>query len=295
MLRLMQQFAPRRFAASLPAGTTVPPPRIMRFLSDDHDEHWGVFVNVEETAARVARRNDEGKLELTTLVRPVTVVLPPVDPPQIYCIGLNYGAHATEVKMERPLYPIVFAKTINTLIGHGGAIVLPAVAADECDYEAELAVVIGREAKNVSVEKAMDYVLGYTVANDVTARKWQGKKGGGQWIRGKSFDTFLPLGPYVVPRDSIDLNDTRIRTWVNGDLVQDGNTGDMLASVPELVSFLSQDTTLLPGSIILTGTPAGVGYTRGVFLRPGDVIRIAIYGVGELRNAVVAADAQTAT
>lgn len=158
------------------------------------------------------------------------------------------------------------------------------------DYEAELAVVIGREALNVSKEDALDYVLGYTCANDVTARRWQGKKGGGQWARGKSFDTFAPLGPWVVPAKLIpDPQALRIRTILNGKVVQDGNTSDMHFGVAELIEFLSQGTTLHPGTVILTGTPAGVGYTQDppVFLKAGDTVEVEIEGVGKLTNPVM--------
>ena len=168
---------------------------------------------------------------------------------------------------------------------------IPRCASDppEVDYEAELAVIIGRECKDVSVENALDFVAGYTIANDVTARRWQGKRGGGQWVRSKSFDTFLPLGPFLVPRREVDLKaGLRIRTWHNGDLVQDGTTADMLFDVPALIAFLSQGTTLLPGTVILTGTPAGVGYTRGVYLKSGDTVRISIDGLGTLFNTVAA-------
>ena len=171
------------------------------------------------------------------------------------------------------------------------AIVIPRVASDppEVDYEAELAVVIGRECKDVPAERALEYVAGFTIANDVTARRWQGKRGGGQWVRSKSFDTFLPLGPFLVPRNEVDLKaGLRIRTWLNGDVVQDGSTADMIFDVPTLISFLSQGTTLLPGTVILTGTPAGVGYTRGVYLQSGDTVRITIDGLGTLFNTVAA-------
>jgi 2-keto-4-pentenoate hydratase/2-oxohepta-3-ene-1,7-dioic acid hydratase in catechol pathway len=149
-------------------------------------------------------------------------------------------------------------------------------------------VIIGREAKDVSPNQAMAHVLGFTIANDVTARRWQGGRGGGQWTRSKCFDTFLPLGPFVVPRDAVNLEDTAIRTWVNGELRQDSNTSQMIFRVPQLVSFLSQGTTLLPGSLILTGTPAGVGYVTQRYLAPGDVVRVQIAGLGELRNTVAA-------
>lgn len=171
---------------------------------------------------------------MTDDVRTIEAILPPVDPPAVYCVGLNYADHAEEVKMPAPVHPIVFTKTVNTLTGHRSAIIIPAVAAEpaEVDYEAELAVVIGKEAKNVRAEHAMDFVAGFTIANDVTARRWQGKKGGGQWTRGKCFDTFLPLGPYVVPKSRVNLADTKIRTWVNGELVQDGNTSQSESAHP---------------------------------------------------------------
>ena len=194
--------------------------------------------------------------------------------------------------MDLPRYPIIFMKPITALTGHKGSIIIPHCASDppEVDAEAELAVVIGREAHNVSEEDAMSHVLGYTIANDVSARRWQGKRGGGQWIRGKGFDTFFPLGPFLAPKSCVNLANTRIRSWVNGDCFQDGNTSQMLFSVPKLIAFLSQGTTLLPGTVISTGTPAGVGYLKGRFLAPGDVVTIEIEGIGRLRNSVAAED-----
>lgn len=225
--------------------------------------------------------------------RRVLRILPPIDPPAIYCIGLNYVDHAKEVGMPLPERPIVFTKTSNTLLGHRGAIVIPAVARDppEVDYEGELAVIIGAAAKNVSEARAMEHVLGFTVANDVSARRWQKSAGGGQWARGKGFDTFLPLGPFVARPSAVDLSDCSIRTWLNGQLVQDGNTRDMVASVPRIIAYLSQGTTLAPGTVICTGTPAGVGYVRGRFLRVGDEVRVSIGGIGTLMNTVEEEDA----
>jgi 2-keto-4-pentenoate hydratase/2-oxohepta-3-ene-1,7-dioic acid hydratase in catechol pathway len=183
--------------------------------------------------------------------------------------------------MDPPALPIVFAKAVTSLVGHRGAIVLPRVARDEVDYEGELGVVIGREAKNVREEDALSHVLGYVPCNDVTARRWQGKKGGGQWLRGKSFDSFLPCGPFLTPAAAVpDPQALRIRTLVNGELVQDGTTASMLVSVAKIIAFLSQGTTLLPGTLILTGTPAGVGYTRGVYLKRGDTVSVTIDAPG---------------
>jgi 2-keto-4-pentenoate hydratase/2-oxohepta-3-ene-1,7-dioic acid hydratase in catechol pathway len=159
------------------------------------------------------------------------------------------------------------------------------------DYECELAVVIGKTARNVKRENALDYVLGYTCANDVSARDWQMKWGGGQWCRGKTFDTFAPMGPCLVLKDEIpDPNTLRIKTILNGDVMQDWNTDDMIFDVPTLIEFLSGDTTLLPGTVILTGTPHGIGAARKppVFLRAGDTVSIEIEKIGTLTNPVIA-------
>ena len=264
--------------------------RIVRFQAEDGSEHFGVFTDVTESACRIAKPSPTtGKMTISDEIKNVDIILPPVDPPAIYCIGLNYADHAKEVNMEQPRYPLVFMKPVTALTGHNNAIVIPTVASDppEVDYEAELAVVIGRTAKNVEEDEAMDYVLGYTIANDVSARRWQGKRGGGQWTRGKGFDTFLPLGPYLVPKSEIpDPHKLRIRTTVNGDTVQDGTTANMMFTIPKLIAFLSQSTTLLPGTVICTGTPAGVGYTRNVYLQRGDVVAIHIEGIGTLINSV---------
>jgi 2-keto-4-pentenoate hydratase/2-oxohepta-3-ene-1,7-dioic acid hydratase in catechol pathway len=283
-----RQISRRPFSFAAPA----PDKRIVRFHDESGEALFGVFTDATQSRCRVARASAEtGRMALTDEVVAVDIILPPVDPPAVYCIGLNYVDHAAEVKMPMPQFPLVFMKPVTSLTGHNSAIVIPTVASEppEVDYEAELAVVIGRECKNVSAERAMDYVLGYTVANDVTARRWQGKKGGGQWIRGKGFDSFLPLGPWLVPRAEVpDPHKLRIRTTVNGDTVQDGSTESMFFKIPQLIEFLSQGTTLLPGTVILTGTPAGVGYTRGVFLKRGDVVSIHIEGIGQLTNTVAA-------
>lgn len=267
---------------------------IVRFIADDGEQYFGVFSDVTQARCRIAQRDEAGRLRLSDTEKAVDIVLPPVDPPAVYCVGLNYVDHAREVKMDMPAYPILFSKPVTALTGHNSAIIIPAVARDppEVDYEAELAVVIGTECKNVSEERAMDVVLGYTVANDVSARRWQGpKRGGGQWLRGKAFDTFLPLGPYIVPKSQVpDPHNLKIRTLLNGELVQDGNTASMFYKIPQLISFISQGTTLLPGTVICTGTPAGVGYTRSppLYLKRGDVVSISIEGIGTLRNPVAA-------
>jgi 2-keto-4-pentenoate hydratase/2-oxohepta-3-ene-1,7-dioic acid hydratase in catechol pathway len=271
------------------------PPRVVRFIaSHDNEEYFGVFADPSETSCKVCMRDeDTGKLSVTSIEYPVEMILPPVEPPAVWCVGLNYADHAAEVKITPPEHPLLFSKAVSSLVGHRGAIVIPRVASDppEVDYEAELAVVIGREAKNVSEAQALSYVLGYCIANDVTARRWQGKKGGGQWARGKSFDTFLPLGPYLTPAAAVpNPQNLTIRTLLNGNLVQDSNTSFMITPIAKLISFISQGTTLLPGTVILTGTPAGVGYTRGTYLAPGDTVSIQIEGLGMLTNNVVAED-----
>ena len=218
--------------------------------------------------------------------------LSPLAPTQIIGIGLNYRRHAEETKAKIPEYPIVFFKNLLAATGPEQPIVIPAhLASSEVDYEGELAVVIGRTCRNVSRERALDHVLGYTCANDVSARDWQIARGGSQWSRGKSFDTFAPLGPWLVTKDEIpDPNALRISTTLNGERVQDSTTADMIFDVPRLIEFLSGDTTLAPGTVILTGTPAGVGMARKPprWLAPGDVVTVEIEGIGQLTNTVEA-------
>jgi 2-keto-4-pentenoate hydratase/2-oxohepta-3-ene-1,7-dioic acid hydratase in catechol pathway len=217
--------------------------------------------------------------------------LAPVAPSQILCIGLNYRKHAEETNAKIPEYPVLFMKGVNAVAHPGDPIVLPRrLRSDEVDYEGELAVVIGRAAKNVPRERALEYVLGYTCANDVSARDWQKRYGGGQWCRGKTFDTFAPLGPRLVTTDEIgNPNALRIATLVNGERLQDSTTADMIFDVPQLIAFLSGSTTLVPGTVILTGTPHGVGMARTPprWLLPGDVVSVEIEAIGTLTNPVV--------
>jgi 2-keto-4-pentenoate hydratase/2-oxohepta-3-ene-1,7-dioic acid hydratase in catechol pathway len=217
-------------------------------------------------------------------------LLAPLRPTAIFCIGLNYRKHAAESNAPIPEHPVVFMKSIGSVQNPGDNIFLPShLKSQEVDYECELAVVIGKACKNVSKANALDYVLGYTCANDVSARDWQLKFGGGQWCRGKTFDTFAPLGPCLVLKDEIpDPNKLRIQTVLNGSVMQDWNTDDMIFDVPALIEFLSGDTTLLPGTVILTGTPHGIGAARKppIFLKDGDVVTIEIEKIGSLTNPV---------
>ena len=221
----------------------------------------------------------------------VQKLLAPVQPAAIIGIGLNYRFHAEETKSAIPEHPIVFMKLPGAVQNPGDPILLPRqLRSDRVDYEAELAVVIGKTARNVSRERALDHVLGYTCGNDVSARDWQKNAGGGQWCRGKTFDTFCPLGPVLVTRDEIpDPGQLTLKTVLNGEVMQDWHTGDMIFDVPALIEFLSASTTLQPGTVILTGTPHGVGMARTprVWLQPGDTVTIEIEGIGALTNPVM--------
>ena len=212
--------------------------------------------------------------------------LPFARPSKIVCVGLNYVDHAAESKMEVPTRPLLFAKWPNALIGPGQPIVLPAEA-KEVDYEAELGIVIARTARKVSVDDALDFVAGYTCANDVSARDVQFADG--QWTRGKSFDTFCPVGPALVPAAEIaDPQTLRIRCLVNGEALQDASTTDMIFPIAELIAYISDGIQLEPGDLILTGTPPGVGFARTppIFLEDGDEVTVEIEGVGTLTNPV---------
>jgi len=213
----------------------------------------------------------------------------PVGAPQkVLAIGRNYAEHARETGQEPPTTPIVFAKMPSSIIGPGDPIIYSKAHSQQVDYETELAVVIGRRTRMVSPDDALDYVLGYTVCNDVSARDVQ--FGEGQWVRGKSFDTFCPLGPWIVTTDEIpDPQVLKISARLNGQTMQDSSTAEMIFSVAALVSFLSLAITLEPGDVIATGTPPGVGFARTppVFLLDGDTAEMEVEGIGILRNPVV--------
>jgi 2-keto-4-pentenoate hydratase/2-oxohepta-3-ene-1,7-dioic acid hydratase in catechol pathway len=229
--------------------------------------------------------------QLTSEKADVAKVLAPIIPTNILCIGLNYRHHAAETGAKLPEFPVLFMKGVNTVQNPGDPIQLPThLRSNEVDYECELAVVIGKVCKNASRQNALDYVLGYTCANDVSARDWQKQFGGGQWCRGKGFDTFCPLGPCLVTPDEIpNPNTLKIRTVVNGEVLQDWTTEDMIFDVPRLIEFLSGSTTLLPGTVILTGTPHGVGMARKPprWLKAGDQVSVEIEKIGTLTNPVM--------
>ncbi|MBP2070931.1 fumarylacetoacetate hydrolase family protein [Thermoanaerobacterium butyriciformans] len=203
-------------------------------------------------------------------------LLPPCEMTKAVCVGLNYGDHIEEMGDKRPDEPTLFIKPATAAIGYDDYIVIPKMS-ERVDYEGELAVVMKKTAKDVSEDEALDYVLGYTIANDVTARDLQSKDG--QWTRAKSFDTFLPIGPWI--ETDLDPSNLEIKTYVNGILKQHSNTKHLIFSVPKLVSFISHVMTLNPGDVILTGTPSGVGP-----IKSGDVVTIEIEGIGKLTNKV---------
>lgn len=214
---------------------------------------------------------------------------PIVDPRKIICVGLNYKDHAAESGSPIPKDPVLFSKYPTALIGHGETIVLPRVS-QEVDYEAELVIVIGKKGRHITAKNALDHVAGYTVGHDVSARDWQLKKDGKQWMVGKTFDTFAPCGPYLVTRDEVpDAQKLPIQLRLNGQTMQKSNTEQMIFGVAELLTYISQVMTLEPGDLIYTGTPPGVGNARKppVFLKDGDVVEVEIEGLGVLRNSVV--------
>ena len=263
--------------------------KLIRYLDSSNRINFGS----EQTDGSTLRIDGDifGSHRVTTDRADIAKLLAPIAPTQILCIGLNYRHHASESGAKTPERPILFVKGINTVQHPGDPIQIPThLPSHEVDYECELAVVIGRACKNVSRADALDYVLGYTCANDVSARDHQLKLGGGQWCRGKFFDTFAPLGPRLVTRDEIpNPNDLKIATVLNGERVQNWTTADMIFDVATLIEYLSGSTTLVPGTVMLTGTPHGVGMAAKPsprWLRPGDQVTIEIEGIGSLVNGV---------
>ncbi|MEE9564674.1 MAG: fumarylacetoacetate hydrolase family protein [Candidatus Hydrothermarchaeaceae archaeon] len=216
---------------------------------------------------------DGGRLRIENLE-----YLSPVKPSKIICVGLNYVDHAKELKMEIPGNPILFMKPPSAVIGHEGKVKYPNMA-QKLDYEAELAIVIGKKCKDVPAKNALDVIMGYTCFNDITARDLQEKDV--QWTRAKSFDTFAPIGPHIVTKDKIDPDSLDIKMFVNGELCQNSNTKNFIFDVSHLIEFVSEVMTLYPGDVIATGTPPGVGQVK-----PGDKMEVVIEGIGTLRNYV---------
>lgn len=263
--------------------------RIIRFIDGNGNETLGIPKG--EDRAEVLKGELFAPLTPTGRIVAIEKLLAPLVPSNIYCIGLNYRAHADETGMEIPTVPVLFMKPTTTLNHPHDPVRIPKCCQQkpELDYEGELAVVIGQKVANVSESEALDFVFGYTIGNDVSARRWQ-KHTGGQWIRGKSFDTFCPLGPVLVTADEIkNPHQLQLETRINGRRCQYSSTDDMIFSVARLIAFISQSTTLLPGTVILTGTPHGVGFAMDppCFLKAGDTVSITIDKIGELVCPVV--------
>jgi len=264
--------------------------KIIRFVSEDKKVFIGCYSLDRPDTAKIIKGDILGAYEITDREAKVRHLLAPIVPVNILALGINYKKHGDETAMSYPDQPILFLKATSSLTGHESPIILPSAGPDHVDYEAELACVIGRQAKNISPADAMDYIFGYTCANDVSARDWQFEKQKGQWARGKSFDTFCPLGPWMVTKDEIaNPDDLSIRAVLNGRTVQEASTSEMIFNLSTVVSSLSRSMTLLPGTVILTGTPEGVGFTRKppLFLKDGDVVSIEIEKIGTLTNGVI--------
>jgi 2-keto-4-pentenoate hydratase/2-oxohepta-3-ene-1,7-dioic acid hydratase in catechol pathway len=276
-------------AVSVFAGEGVSPMKLIRFVSEQGETLYGAYNEQRPQRSRILRGDFATGFEETGEEAVIERLLAPVAPPNVLALGLNYRKHADETRVSYPEIPVIFIKANTTVIGPGETILLPSAGPDRVDYECELAIVIGKKTKNVTRAAAMECIFGYTCANDVSARDWQIEKQKKQWARGKSFDTFCPLGPWIVTKDEIpDANALKIRTILNGQVLQDSTTSDMIFDVPTIVSDLSRSITLLPGTVILTGTPEGVGFTRkpAVYLKDGDSVTIEVERIGQLTNPV---------
>lgn len=251
---------------------------VIEFLRGDYWDRVHRLIEVADDLPKEAFV----ELEWMRIGSPVPV------PGKVVALGLNYRDHAAELKMKLPEEPLLFSKAPTAVCGPYDPIVYPTVT-NQLDYEVELAVIIGRKCKDATEDEALKYVAGYTVLNDVTARDLQAKDT--QWFRGKSCDTFAPMGPYLVTPDEVgDVHSLKIRLWVNGELRQDSTTANLIFGIPQIISFISKHMTLLPGDVIATGTPSGVGISRNppALLKIGDLVEAEIERIGRLRNVVVA-------
>lgn len=247
-------------------------------------------LSLLEDQLRNLKRSSSGIQSFLFQTEDVTLRPPLMHPQKVIGVGLNYKDHAEEFKGQLPKQPLLFAMYASAIIGPGESIVIPQMSR-QIDYEAELAVVIGRRARQVPVETAVEYIAGYTAFNDVSARDLQ--FGDGQWLRAKSFDTFAPMGPYLVTRNELgDGSGLGIELRLNGKIMQKSTTSNLIFDVPNLVSYISRIMTLEVGDVIATGTPAGVGFVRNppVFMQAGDIVEVEIEGIGQLRNPVAEFD-----
>ncbi|KAH0605074.1 uncharacterized protein H6S33_005056 [Morchella sextelata] len=277
--------------------------RLVRFVAGDGKTYYGDAIlphGATDVSKALKAKLIEGDIfnanhNVTEKIMDIRKLLSPLaleDIKTVRCLGLNYAQHAKESNMPIPKFPVVFYKPVTSIAGPSDPIPVHTIVQSDpgLDYECELVAIIGKEAKDVSEDKALEYVLGYTVGNDVSHREWQLKKGGGQWSLGKGFDGWAPMGPAIIsPKLIQDPQNLRISTKVNGKTMQDSSTADMIFSVAKTIAFLSQGTTLVPGDILFTGTPQGVGMgkTPQQWLNDGDVVEIDLEGVGSIKNKVV--------
>lgn len=277
-------------ASQVLEGSPGPLPARMRPFLEAGEEAWETAARLIELAEERLTQGEVDELRAKGLLYPqdgVRLGAPIAEPQKIIAIGLNYSDHCREQGLEPPKEPVIFAKYPSAIIGPDEPITWPAELTEQVDYEAELAVVIGRRAEAVSEARAFEYIAGYTILNDITARDLQFKDK--QWVRAKSLDSFCPLGPALVSKDEVeDPHRLKIRCYLNGELMQDSTTANLIFDIPYLVSFLSRAFTLFPGDIIATGTPGGVGVFRcpQVFLKAGDLVEAEIERLGILRNPV---------
>lgn len=259
--------------------------KIVRFLQAGHSQYGlleGTQVRSIEGDLFGQWKPGEKQYSLSELT-----LQSPVPPSSLLCIGKNYQAHAEEFKSQVPVAPILFIKAVSSVLAPNAAVQLPPPElTNQIDYEAELAVIIGRGGKNIPEAEALQHVLGYTCANDITARDWQYQDG--QWARGKSLDTFCPLGPCL--ETELNPDDLKIEGRLNGSIVQTARTSELIFKIPFLIHYLSRGMTLTPGTVILTGTPSGCGFARKpqLWLKPGDTFEVEIEGIGILKNPISA-------
>jgi 2-keto-4-pentenoate hydratase/2-oxohepta-3-ene-1,7-dioic acid hydratase in catechol pathway len=300
-LKLIRYIKNRKesFAAQIAEDRFLDLPTLSKVLKQPVASSLDELINLGNEGAQAVERLIHGSGEnerkrATGKLRAVKMLAPVASPSKIICLGLNYRDHVAEQKASLPDEPIIFMKPRTAVIGPDEPIVKPAFV-KQLDYEAELAIVIGRRGKNISVEEAENHIFGYTCFNDVSGRDIQFKDK--QWTRGKSFDTFAPMGPCVTTTDQIgDPTNLRIRTWVNGESRQNGSTRSMVFNVYQIVHELSRVMTFEACDVIATGTPAGVGFAvkpEPVFLSPGDIVEVEVENVGKLRNRVVAGSVLT--
>jgi 2-keto-4-pentenoate hydratase/2-oxohepta-3-ene-1,7-dioic acid hydratase in catechol pathway len=284
-------FKPRGAAAQLGAVVDDQVVNLAEASGGKLPNHLRSLLEMGDDGLKLARKvaTKRAAKELGVPLSEVKLMAPIPDPHKVLAIGLNYIDHIRETNSKTPSIPIMFTKLTSSIIGPGDAIRWDPNETAKVDWECELAVVIGRPARHVAEADAFDYIVGYMNGNDVSARDLQSERGD-QWIRGKSLDTFCPLGPYLVTKDEIaDPHNLSIRTIVNGEVMQDSNTRELLFKIPHLIAYLSRAFTLLPGDVIVTGTPPGVGSARKppVFLKDGDVVTIETEGLGSLTNPCV--------